>query len=109
MNDTNIRPLLNQIRTQLKAHYGARLAGLYLFGSYARGDARAESDVDLLAVIDDEAMSPYAELDTLSVMLYDMELAFDTSIGLIPASKPAFDKLNSPLFLSVRREGKSLL
>jgi predicted nucleotidyltransferase len=31
---------------------GARLKGVYLFGSYARGEAGEESDVDVLIVLD---------------------------------------------------------
>ena len=57
-----------------------RLAAVYLFGSYARGDATAESDMDLL--VDTSG----TELDTLFKLggLYsDLEAALDTSIDLI--------------------------
>jgi hypothetical protein len=41
--------LLSQFARLLRARYGARL---YLFGSRSRGDARPDSDFDLVAVAD---------------------------------------------------------
>ena len=35
------------------ARFGTRLREFRLFGSYARGEARPDSDVDILAMIDD--------------------------------------------------------
>lgn len=37
----------------LDMRFGARLREFRLFGSYARGEGRADSDVDLLVAIDD--------------------------------------------------------
>ncbi len=57
-----------------------KLAAVYLFGSYARGEATAESDVDLL--VDTTG----AELDTLLKLggLYsDLEDALEISIDLV--------------------------
>ncbi|MBA2295376.1 MAG: nucleotidyltransferase domain-containing protein [Actinobacteria bacterium] len=38
---------------ELRRLYGARLREVVLFGSWARGDADAESDIDLLVVLDE--------------------------------------------------------
>jgi predicted nucleotidyltransferase len=40
------------LKARLSATLGARLRELRLFGSYARGDAGAESDVDVLVLVD---------------------------------------------------------
>jgi len=36
----------------VRARFGARVAGIRLFGSYARGEANDESDVDCLVLLD---------------------------------------------------------
>ena len=42
---------LPALRQRLEAHYGDRLVRAVLFGSYARGEATEESDVDVLVVL----------------------------------------------------------
>ena len=42
-----------EIRERVNSLVGSRLKGLYVFGSKARGDYDAESDVDLAILVDD--------------------------------------------------------
>lgn len=49
----SLRPALEQYRERLRARFGDRLRSVRLFGSYARAEADEDSDVDVLAVIDD--------------------------------------------------------
>jgi predicted nucleotidyltransferase len=46
-NELSDDPILGRIRTSLRAIYGDRIERLVLFGSRARGDARADSDYDI--------------------------------------------------------------
>ena len=41
-------PMLQQCRALLQALYGARLHGVVLYGSCARGTEEPDSDIDLL-------------------------------------------------------------
>jgi predicted nucleotidyltransferase len=43
--------LLAQLRNHLQSLYGERLHKVMLFGSYARGEARPDSDIDVLVVL----------------------------------------------------------
>jgi hypothetical protein len=43
---------LARFRSAIAARFGARLREVLLFGSWARGDAHEESDVDVLVVVD---------------------------------------------------------
>lgn len=43
-----IRKTLKELKRELIELYGERLRGVYLFGSYARGDFDSDSDVDIL-------------------------------------------------------------
>ncbi|MBK7319966.1 nucleotidyltransferase domain-containing protein [Candidatus Villigracilis affinis] len=42
-----IRKLMKELKAALVRIYGDKLKGVYLYGSYARGDYRAGSDVDV--------------------------------------------------------------
>jgi predicted nucleotidyltransferase len=46
--DKIVERLLTVLRTGLEGLYGTRLRGVYLYGSYARGEAESESDVNVL-------------------------------------------------------------
>jgi len=45
--------LLNELKQGLELIYGDQLQGVYLFGSYARGEQDSESDLDILIILDD--------------------------------------------------------
>ncbi len=51
--DEKLRTILTELRRRLEALYGERLVQMVLFGSRARGDAKPDSDVDVLIVLRD--------------------------------------------------------
>ena len=54
----DISKLLKELKEGLNRLYGERLKGLYLYGSYARGDYKEGSDLDILLVLDDFERAP---------------------------------------------------
>ena len=88
-------PMTNE---SLIAEAGRRLATatdgaqVIVFGSYARGEAGPESDLDLL-VIEPEVSTPRAESARLRRELRDLEVALDV---IVVSSKQAEEWANVP-------------
>ncbi|MFB2979731.1 nucleotidyltransferase domain-containing protein [Microseira sp. BLCC-F43] len=61
IND-QLKTILTQLRSQFETLYGDRLLQMILFGSQARGDARPDSDIDVLVVLKG-AVNPGEEIE----------------------------------------------
>lgn len=84
-------------------------AEVMLYGSYARGDQKPTSDIDLLILVDAEHVD--AELETsLMYPLYHLE--YDTGTIISPrvvSRKQWYSRpFRTPFFLNVEREGRIL-
>lgn len=99
-----VRLALEEVKRELSRIYGERLTGIYLYGSYARGDFNENSDVDLIIALKGEVNS-YEEMDRLSEVLSDICLCYDVLIATYPVPDEWVEKRESPLFKNVRREG----
>lgn len=98
---------LTDLKRSLQTMYGERLQGLYLYGSYARGDFRADSDVDLLVALAGE-VNPCQEIDRLSALIADLCLRHDVLLTVLPAPAAWLASRQSPLYVQVRQEGRAL-
>jgi predicted nucleotidyltransferase len=100
-----LEQLIAETKTALSGLYGDRLAQVVLYGSHARGDAEAESDIDLMAVLKGP-VNPITEIKRSNPVLCQLSLAFGTDISCIFMAESRFVNETSPLMLNVRREGK---
>jgi predicted nucleotidyltransferase len=75
-----VRAALDAYRTALREAFGERLKELRLFGSYARQEARHDSDVDVFVSI--EGLT-HAERDVAFDLAYGVELRGEW-VGLAP-------------------------
>ncbi len=81
-----------------------RILRVGYFGSYARGEATRDSDIDVMIVLRD-AVKPTEEIDRISEAVADICLRHDILISTFPVSQEWFAERQSPFFINVRREG----
>ena len=99
-----INEILQEFRKKIEALYGERLADIILYGSWARGEATDESDIDVLVVLKGEVV-PGREIDRMIDIITELNLEYGVLISVHPVSERDYSTLNSPLLLNVRREG----
>lgn len=83
--------------------YHERLRRVYLFGSYARGDAEPESDVDVLVVLRD--LGRYsAEVERTGALGARLSLKYGVSISQVFMCESDWLRGETPFLTNVREE-----
>ena len=95
------------VAEDLRALYGGRLRRVLLFGSWARGDAHPESDVDLLVVLD-RVESPFEELRRMDEILWRHSYRNDVVISAVPVGEDELGEAARPLLIRARIEGRAV-
>jgi predicted nucleotidyltransferase len=98
-----LRELLSSLREGLESTYDHRLRGLFLYGSMARGDDRAGSNVDVLIVLD-EVPHYYGELERTAQLASDLSLAYDVTVSRTLMSVDQWEHGDEPFLTRVRRD-----
>jgi len=70
---------LKELITRLRIVFGEQILEAYLFGSKARGDAKSDSYVDLLLLVDKES---WTLKDQISDQVADINLEYDLQLDL---------------------------
>lgn len=98
-----IQSLMRELKASFEAVYGERLKGVYLYGSYARGEADVESDVDALVVLDQ--ISNYGhEIDRTSFLVAKLSLRYGVSLSRVFVSEQAWQRHATPFLVNVHEE-----
>ncbi len=92
------------VAADLRELYAGRLREVLLFGSWARGDAHPDSDIDLLVVLD-EVGSRRRELARMDEVLWRHSLATNSVITEIPVSETELRESDVPVIVRARAEG----
>jgi len=100
----NVEELLAKLKKGLTELYGQRLKGLYLFGSYARGDQQEGSDLDVLVVLTDFERAPI-ELDRTDDLIGELSLEYLITISPQFMRERDWLTADKPLLRNVRVEG----
>ena len=97
------RQLLEELNRELKLIYDNWLHGVYIFGSYARGEQDPESDLDVLIVLQDYD-SKSAEVKRTGRLISRLSLEYGISISRTFIRQSDWQKRDSLLVRNIREE-----
>lgn len=105
-----IQQLIQQYVSNIHDIYGSHLREIILYGSYARGDFRPNSDIDIMILLDLSDIDIKKYRHQLSDMTFDFNMDYDVDIKPIAKSEEHYRKWvdNYPFYSNVNREGVRL-
>ena len=102
-----MQSIMAQCKQVLEEHYGSRFAGLILYGSMARNQADASSDMDLLVLLH-KPFDYFQELRMIVDLLYPLQMESERLISAKPALVDEFEEGDLQLYRNAKREGVSV-
>jgi hypothetical protein len=96
--------IARDVARDLRRLYVDRLKNVLLFGSWARGDAHPESDIDLLVVLD-RVDSVWDELRRMDPVLWRHSYDNNTVVTALPVATGDLEEGKRPVLVRARTEG----
>lgn len=91
-----IAKILHQVAPDSKA---------ILYGSEARGDARPDSDIDILIILPDDYDTYARRKIEITESLYDVELSTGISVSPLIVLKSLWERMKTPFTCNVAKDG----
>ena len=98
---------LQKCRVLLQALYGARLHGVVLYGSCARGTEESESDIDLMVLLEGP-VDGAQEIRRIWEVLYPLQLESDRLLSVVPVHVTLYNRGEYALYRQAKVEGVPL-
>jgi uncharacterized protein len=100
-----IRKIMKELKEGLVRIYGDKLKELYLYGSYARGDYRQSSDVDVMILLSD-FKNYWEEINRTSELIQNVSLDHNILVSRIFITEEKWNRSDTPLLENIHHEGQ---
>lgn len=106
----NLESICQKVVAAYKTIYGDKIRGIYLYGSYARGDFNEDSDIDFAAIVEGEKPQWNDKRHKLVSRTGEIDLEYDVLISPKVISAEYFDKYfpELPYYRNILKEGRRL-
>lgn len=99
-----LQSILRQLREGLGQLYGDRLHQVILYGSQARGEATAVSDIDVLILLHGQ-VNPYTEIERAGSLTATLSLQHDVVLSCLYLSADQLHLQEPLLQANIQRDG----
>ncbi|OYD13898.1 hypothetical protein CH333_09580 [candidate division WOR-3 bacterium JGI_Cruoil_03_44_89] len=104
MDKAKIETILKELKERLTEIYGEDLIEIVLYGSYARGEASEDSDIDIFVLLK-KVKNPFKERQKFAQIVWELSLKNDIVISALPVEYEQFQNKSLPIFCQAREEG----
>jgi predicted nucleotidyltransferase len=98
--------IIPRFKSAIRELYGEGLSQVILFGSYARGEEKEDSDMDFLVVLKGKDISVLSEIEKINNRIYSLILETGKMISFVPVSEERFEKSPNFFYSQIKREGR---
>ena len=95
---------MKELKEGLVGIYGEKLKAVYLYGSYARGDYRQGSDVDVMILLSDYK-NYWEELRRSTELASDISLEYDVTVSRLIMKVIQWKESDMPVLRNIHKEG----
>ncbi len=100
---TIVKAALYDLQTELQKIYGRLAPAILIYGSYARDEENADSDIDILLLYR-KKIQPGKEIQRISVVLSDLNLRYQVLISILPGMETDYQNAKGALWQNLQRE-----
>jgi uncharacterized protein len=98
------KKMLQDIKARLAKTFGARFKGIVLYGSEANSKASADSDIDVLVLLDGPIFL-WEDTHAIVESLYDLQLQILRPLHVTPVSIESYKAGEYALYRNAKKEG----